>query len=50
MCQSKDIFEGNVEKRTEEEIEVPRMSFLQTLPNKTINKDTLLPNKIKRLN
>lgn len=49
-CQSKDIFESDVKKRIEEEIKVPRTTYLQTLPNKTITKDTLSPDKIGRLN
>lgn len=49
-CQSKDIFESEVKKRTEEEIQVPRRTYLQTLPSKTITKDTLSPDKIGRLN
>lgn len=49
-CQSKDIFESEVKKRTEEEIQVPRRAYLQTLPSKTITKDTLSPDKIGRLN
>ena len=49
-CQSKDIFESDVKKRTEEEIQVQRPTYLQTLPNKTITKYTLSPDKIGRLN
>lgn len=49
-CESKDIFESEVKKRTEEEIQVPRRTYLQTLPSKTITKDTLSPDKIGRLN